>query len=45
MQKNREYTIAPFYETTTIINTPINEAAAQQYVTEFKRLIAETIKE
>lgn len=43
-QKNKEYTITPFYETTTKINTPINEAAAQQYVTEFKRLVAETIK-
>ena len=42
--KGGKSTVAPFYETTTKINTPINEAAAQQYVTEFKKLVAETIK-
>jgi hypothetical protein len=43
-QKSGDFSIAPFYETTTKINTPINKAAAQQYVTKFKKLVAEAIK-
>lgn len=43
-QKGGEYTVEPFYETTTKINRAINKAAAQQYLTEFKKLAAETIK-
>ena len=43
-QKSGEYSVQPFYETTTKINTEINKAAVQQYLTVFKKLVSETIK-